>query len=619
MGPQLAKARNEAVQAPTEVPKTDERPARSFAPRLTGRKLWLAGSIAAPLLLTAAFAMSSSLGNADAQTTRPAPIQFTNATATAGIKFVHFRGNDGIPINREIFGPGVCVADFDGDGYQDIYFVNGRDLYGRGIAARNALYQNNGDGTFKDVTQAAGVPGTGYGLGCVWGDYDNDGFPDLYVTQYGRNVLYHNNGDGTFTDVTDKAGVAAVEFGTLFHSGATFFDYDRDGRLDLYVGGYVALGPDSPRYCDISGVRTSCPPSAYKGTPAILYHNNGDGTFTNVTSAAGIYQPRGKNLAVGAADYDNDGWPDLFVANDGLNAYLYHNEHNGTFDEVGILSGMALAARGNVMAAMCISLGDYDNDGWLDLFITDFQNNSDHLWHNDGKGSFDEVSDQAGITVPTRGVLSFGGGFFDYDNDGWLDLFIANGHVYPEVEQASPEVHFKQINSLFHNEANRKFIETTKLAGPGFQTPYVGRGVAFADFDNAGFIDVLVANNGDPPLLLHNGGGNGNHFVNFKLVGHKTNRDAMGARLRVVTAGLAQIREIAGGGSYLSQSDLRAHFGIGKAARAETVEVGWPSGQKQVFHDLEADKFYLIEEGQNQIKLQRFAHGAQSIKKESQP
>jgi enediyne biosynthesis protein E4 len=221
--------------------------------------------------------------------------------------------------------------------------------------------------------------------------------------------------------------------------------------------------------------------------------------------------------------------------------------------------------------------------------------------------------------VPTRGVLSFGGGFFDYDNDGWLDLFIANGHVYPEVEQASPEVHFKQINSLFHNETNRKFIETTKLAGPGFQTPYVGRGVAFADFDNAGFIDVLVANNGDPPLLLRNGGGNGNHFVSFKLVGNKSNRDALGTRIRVVTAGLAQIREIAGGGSYLSQSDLRAHFGIGKAARAETVEVGWPSGQKQVFHDLDADKFYLIEEGQNQIRLQRFAHGAQSIKKESQP
>jgi hypothetical protein len=321
------------------------------------------------------------------------------------------------------------------------------------------------------------------------------------VTQFGRNVLYHNNGNGTFTDVTDKAGVAGIEFGTQFHSGATFFDYDRDGRLDLYVGGYVDLGPGSPRYCDVSGVLTSCPPTAYKGTPDILYHNNGDGTFTNVTKAAGIYEPKGKNLAMGAADYDNDGWPDLFVANDGLNAYLDHNERNGKFEEVGIISGMGLTARGSTMAAMCISLGDYDNDGWLDLFITDFQKNSDYLWHNNGKGSFDEVRDQAGITVPTRDVLSFGGGFFDHDNDGWLDLFIANGHVYPEVEQVSPDVHFKQFNSLFHNEGN-----------------------------------------------------------GFKLGGTKSNRDAMGARVRVVAGSVSQIREIAGGGSYLSQSDLRAHF-----------------------------------------------------------
>ena len=593
---------------------------RSLGLRKQSRRgLWLAGILAVSILmLTINSARPKTLRKSEDQAT-PSLIQFTNVTESAGIKFAHYRGNDGIPINREIFGPGVCVADFDGDGYQDIYFVNGRDLYNRGIEARNALYRNNGDGTFRDVTVAAGVPGTGYGLGCVWGDYDNDGFPDLYVTQYGRNVLYHNNGDGTFTDVTEKAGVGGLDFGAQFHSGATFFDYDRDGRLDLYVGSYVALGPDSPRYCTISGVRSSCPPSAYKGTPAILYHNNGNGTFTNVTKAAGMYQPRGKNLAVGAADYDNDGWPDLFVANDGVDAYLYHNEQNGKFDEIGILSGMALAARGNVMAAMCISLGDYDNDGSLDLFITDFQNNSDHLWHNDGKGSFDEVSDQAGITVPTRGVLSFGGGFFDYDNDGWLDLFIANGHVYPEVEQALPDVHFKQINSLFHNDGHGKFLETTKQAGPGFQIPYVGRGVAFADFNNSGFLDVLVANNGDPPLLLRNSGGNGNHFINFKLEGAKSNRDAMGARIRVVAGGISQIREIAGGGSYLSQSDLRANFGLGNADRAETVEVGWPSGQKQVFRNLEADKFYLVEEGQNQIKLQHFAHGAQSGKKEVRP
>jgi enediyne biosynthesis protein E4 len=545
-----------------------------------------------------------------AQVAPPVSIQFTNVTTSAGINFVHFKGNSGISINREEFGPGLCVADFDGDGWQDIYFVNGRDLYNRGIAARHALYRNNGNGTFTDVTDKAGVPGTGYGLGCVWGDYDNDGFPDLFVTQYRRNVLYHNNGNGTFTDATDKAGVAGTETGD-FHSGATFFDYDRDGRLDLYVGSYVNLG--DKRYCDLGGVLSSCAPSVYRGSPDALYHNNGNGTFTNVTAAAKIYQPDGKNLSVGAADYDNDGWPDLFVANDGLDAYLYHNERNGTFKEIGVVSGMALTAQGRVMAAMCISLGDYDNDGWLDLYISDFQRSSDHLWHNEGSGFFAEVSDQAGITRPTHDVLSFGGGFFDYDNDGWLDIFIANGHVYPEVEQSSPEIHYKQTNMLFHNQGNGKFVETTKLAGSGFQTPHVGRGVAFADFDNDGFMDVVVANNGDPPLLLHNSGGNGNHFLNFKLVGTKSNRDAMGARVRVVAAGLSQVREISGGGSYLSQSDLRANFGLGKTSRVESVEVTWPSGQRQLFRNVEVDKFYLIEEGKDQLKEQNVGRKAAGI------
>jgi enediyne biosynthesis protein E4 len=498
----------------------------------------------------------------------------------------------------------VCVSDFDQDGWQDIYFVNGRDRYDRGIVAKNALYRNNGDNSFSDVTDHAGVPGTGYGLGCAWGDYDNDGFPDLFVTQFGSNVLYHNNGDGTFTDVTAKSGVAGLESGPI-HSGAVFVDYDRDGRLDLYVGSYVAFGPKSKRYCDIGGVQSSCPPSVYRGSPNALYHNNGDGTFTNVSAKAKILQSEGKNLSVGAADYDNDGWPDIFVANDGLPAYLYQNLHNGKFQETGQVAGMAYTARGQAMAAMCISLGDYDNDGWLDLYISDFQKSSDHLWHNSQKGYFDEVSDQAGITVPTRDVLSFGGGFIDYDNDGWLDLFIANGHVYPEIEQVSPETHYKQHNSLFHNERNGKFKETSEAAGLTALAPRAGRGVAFADFDNDGFLDVLVANNGDPPTLLHNSAKHENHFLNFKLVGTKSNRDALGARIRVSSGKISQIREIAGGGSYLSQSDLRANFGLGDAVVAATVEVTWPSGGRQVFHEIKADQFYLIEEGRGEIGLQQ--------------
>jgi hypothetical protein len=571
--------------------------------KFTGR--WLGETLFPRIILLAiATLLLSSTVRTGAQGEGSPATEFVDVTESAGIKFVHFKGNQGVSINLEEFGPGVCVSDFNRDGWQDIYFVNGRDRYGRGIAAKNALYRNDGNNTFTDVTDNAGVPGTGYGLGCAWGDYDNDGFPDLFVTQYGSNVLYHNNGDGTFTDVTAKAGVAGLESGPI-HSGAIFVDYDRDGRLDLYVGSYVAFDARSRRYCNIGGVLSSCPPSAYPGSPNALYHNNGDGTFTNVSAAANILQPEGKNLSVGAADYDNTGWPDLFVANDGLPAYLYQNLHNGKFQETGQVSGMAYTTRGQTMAAMCISLGDYDNDGWLDLYISDFQKSSDHLWHNSGKGYFDEVSDEAGITVPTRDVLSFGGGFVDYDDDGWLDLFIANGHVYPEIEQTSPETHYKQRNSLFHNERNGKFKDTSAASGLSALSPRAGRGVAFADFDNDGYVDVVVANNGDPPTLLRNTGSHENHFVNFKLVGTKSNRDALGGRIRITSGKISQIREIAGGGSYLSQSDLRANFGLGNVTVASTVEVTWPSGGRQVFRDVKADRFYLVEEGHAEMSLQQ--------------
>jgi enediyne biosynthesis protein E4 len=534
----------------------------------------------------------------------PGPVKFTDTTKAAGITFVHFKGNQGTAINLEEFGPGVCVADFDSDAWPDIYFVNGRDRYNRGISVQNALYRNNKDGTFTDVTDKAGVPGTGYGLGCVWGDYDNDGSPDLFVTQYGRNVLYHNNGNGTFTDVTDKAGVAGLESGK-FHSGATFFDYDRDGLLDLYVGSYVQLEPDGPLYCNVGTVKSSCAPQAYQGSPNALYHNNGDGTFTNVTKAVGVYQPNGKNLAVGAGDYDNDGWPDLFVANDGIPAYLFHNDH-GKFTETAASADMAYNQDGKEMAAMCVSLGDYDNDGWLDLYISDFQAVGDHLWRNDHRGHMHEVTGQAGIFLPTLNVLSFGGGFLDYDNDGWLDLFIANGHVYPEVESFPVHQHYRQLNSLFHNSGANKFDETTEAAGIAALPPRVGRGVAFADFDNDGSVDIIVANNDDPPTLLHNSGSS-NHFLNLKLVGTKSNRDALGARIRVVAGGISQIRDVAGGGSYLSQSDLRANFGLGKSAQAEKVEIKWPSGQVDTFGNVKADNFYIAVEGGRELQLQKFS------------
>ncbi len=534
-------------------------------------------------------------------------VQFSNVTRKAGIEFVHYKGNRGMSTILEEAGPGVAVADYDGDGFQDIYFVNGRDRYGRGTKARNALYHNNGDGTFTDVTEAAGVPGTLYGLGCVWGDYDNDGFPDLYVCQYGPNILYHNNGDGTFTDITRKAGATGMDTGGWFHTGAVFFDSRRVGRLDLYAGSYCNFGPHSQRYCDIgNGIIASCIPSAYGGTPDAFYLNNGDGAFIEAAKKTGIYNPRGKNLSVQAGDYDNDGWPDLFVANDGILAYLYYNHRNGTFTDNGLASGMAMTAQGRTMAAMCISLGDYDNDGLLDLYISDFQGSPDHLFHNVGGGLFEDVSYRSGIGAPTLNVLSFGGGFFDYDNDGRLDIFIANGHVYPDISKLIPSVTYRQINTLFYNNGNGTFTDVTRQSGGGFTVPYAGRGVAFADFDNDGRVEMVVANNGSEPLLLHNDGPCQNHFVNFKLVGVRSNRDACGTRVTLRAGGLSQIREVMGGGSYLSQSDLRLHFGLGSSAQADEVEVRWPSGARQLLRGVAADRFYRIEEGSARLELQEF-------------
>ncbi|HXJ96886.1 MAG TPA: CRTAC1 family protein [Terriglobia bacterium] len=349
----------------------------------------------------------------------------------------------------------------------------------------------------------------------------------------------------------------------------------------------------------------------YPGSPGVLYHNNRNGTFTDVTRKAGVYQPNGYNLAVSAGDYDNDGWPDLFVANDGSEALLYRNNHNGTFTDVGLSSGMALTADGNAMAGMCVALGDYMNDGNLGLFITDFEPLSDHLWRNDdGKGHFDEVSDAAGITGPTRNVLSFGGGFFDYDNDGWLDLFIANGHISAEIARVFPQMTYRQIDSLLHNDHNGRFTDVTRMSGNGFAKPYVGRGVAFADFDNDGWVDMIVANNGSRPLLLHNdgpvSGESKNHFISFKLVGTRSNRDAIGVRVVLRAGGITQTREIEDGGSFMSQSDLRAHFGLDRTNRADTVEIHWPSGLRQEFRDVAGDAFDRIVEGDNRLARERF-------------
>jgi enediyne biosynthesis protein E4 len=423
-------------------------------------------------------------------------------------------------------------------------------------------------------------------------------------------VLYHNNGNGTFSDVTAQAHVDGADFGTRLHTGATFFDYDRDGNLDLYAGGYVDFGPEVKQTCMIAGAESSCPPSEYRGSPDVLYHNNGDGTFTNVTKAAKIYQPNGKNLSVLASDYDNDGWPDLFVANDGMEMYLYHNNHDGTFTESGLAAGVGLTEDGGGMAAMCLSVGDYDNNGLLGLYVSDFEDVPHHLWRNNGDGTFEEVSRKVGIATITARFLSFGGGFTDFDNDGWVDLFIANGHVYQGVENSTVKGHYKQINLLFHNNRNGTFADVTAQAqahGTGFSVPHLGRGAAFGDLFNDGHEDIVVGNNDDPPSILRNRSGGTNHFVSFKLVGTRSNRDALGARIRVKAGGVSEIREISGAGSYLSTSDTRAHFGLGQSTQIDSIEVSWPSGVRQEFHNVKADQFYVIEEGKPTIRTQVIA------------
>ena len=546
-----------------------------------------------------------------AASTKVASAQFVDIASQAGLTFRYDNGHKGIATILEESGSGGAIFDYDGDGLPDLYLLNGRDLYGRGIRIRNALYHNNGDGTFTDVTEKAGVPGTGYGLGVAVADFDNDGHPDLYICQYGKNVLYHNNGNGTFTDVTEKAGVGGTDFGGAFHTGVAWLDYDGDGYLDLFVCGYVNFQRDGPRsrlYCRLAnGVLSNCPPSMYDGTPSILYHNNRDGTFTNVTKKAHVYFPNGKALSAITCDSDDDGRTDLIVGNDGEEAWLLHNTGKGTFTNIASAAGIAFAEDGATMAAMGLDLGDYRNEGLPGLFIADFSKRPHHLWRGMRGGIFAEVSTPSHIADLTFAYLGFGAGFLDYDNDGWLDLFEANGHVYPEVDQSNTDERYLQTNQLFHNEHDGTFRETTQQAGPALQVKHAGRGVAFGDIDNDGAMDILINNNDGPPLLLHNRGTPGSHFIVFRLEGTRSNRDAIGARVLLSAGGLHQRRDVKSGGSYLSSSDPRLHFGLGKAASVERVEVRWPSGLRQTFGPLPADRFYLLREGAADPVPQTFA------------
>jgi hypothetical protein len=539
--------------------------------------------------------------------TQPIDVQFTDITEQAGINFKHVASPEKKYIVESMSG-GVALFDYDNDGYLDIFFVNSLtvDLVKSGGKTKSALYHNNGDGTFTDVTAKSGLADVGWGMGVAIGDYDNDGFDDVFVTCLGPNHLYHNNGDGTFTDVTKKAGVGASHWST----GAAFLDYDNDGKLDLFVSNYVDFDVNhlpefgKGRTCQFKGVPVQCGPRGLPGAHDYLFHNNGDGTFTDVSEKAGVSDPNGYyGLGVIASDFDEDGFVDIYVANDSTPCFLYHNNGNGTFKEIGFVSGTAVNGDGSEQGSMGVTVGDYDHDGKLDLFKTNFADEYNTLYHNDGNNSFTDVSYQAKIAAVSLPLVGWGTKFFDYDNDGWVDLFVANGHVYPQLPN------YRQRNLLFRNNRDGTFSETDSKSGSPFKEERVGRGVAFGDIDNDGDIDIIINNLDGSPQVLRNDGGNSNNSILIKTVGVKSNRDGIGARVKVISGDLQQIDEVRSGGSYLSQSDLRLHFGLEKRSKIDLIEIRWPSGVVDRIKDARVNRILTIKEGQGVIAQSPFKNG----------
>jgi len=517
----------------------------------------------------------------------------------------------------ETTGCGVAFYDYDNDGWLDIFLVNGSRLEGfaAGAEPTSHLFKNNRNGTFTDVTEKAGLVHHGWGQGVCVGDYDNDGFDDLFVTYFGKNVLYHNNGNGTFTDVTDKAGVGGN--GKRWNSGCAFVDYDRDGRLDLFVANYIDLDlatapvPESGP-CLYKGVMVACGPPGLKGGKNILFRNNGDGTFTDVSEPSGITSAVGTfGLGVLTADFDNDGWPDIYVANDSAPSALYQNKKNRKFVDSAVEAGCALSPDGKPQAGMGISAGDYDLDGNLDLVKTNFAGDTPSLYHNLGEATFEDTTFTAGLGAHTQ-YLGWGCGFFDMDNDGWLDILICNGHVYPEVEQLKTEAGYAQRKLLYRNLRNGRFEDISLQAGPGISSPSAARGCAFGDFDNDGDIDVVVNTVNGPPQLLRCDSASGNNWIKIKAIGTKSNRSGIGARLTCVTNAPGenkphrQIDEVRSGGSYISQNDLRVHFGLGKAEKVQLLEVRWPSGQADTIKDIAVNQCVYVKEGEGIVRTVQF-------------
>ena len=501
----------------------------------------------------------------------------------------------------ETTGSGVAFIDYDNDGWLDIFLINGSSLELQGPPPSNKLFRNNRDGTFTDVTEKAGLTHSGWGQGVCIGDYDNDGFEDIFVTYWGEDLLYRNNGNGTFTEVGRKANVAGDP--KRWSTGCAFLDYDRDGKLDLFVTHYVnfsletALDPGTNPYCMFRSLAVNCGPRGLIGETSTLYHNNGDGTFSDVSAASGILKKKGfYGLGVLAGDFDNDGWPDIYMASDTTAALLFMNNRDGTFREEGLLRGVSFSENGMGQAGMGVAAADYDHDGWFDLFKTNFSDEGVDLFHNDGDATFSNVAGAAGLGRETHYVC-WGCGFFDPDNDGFQDILYVSGHVYPELQRIHSDTTYREPRVLYRNLGNGRFEQVSQLAGSAITTPSTGRGCAFGDFNNDGCIDVVVNNQNASPSLLKVGRLNSNHWINIKLVGTKSNRSAIGARVRCVSGSLTQIDEIRSGGSYLSQNDLRIHFGLGKNSKIDLLEIKWPSGVTDQLRGIAIDQFIRVQEG----------------------
>ena len=545
-------------------------------------------------------------------------LRFINVARESGLNAkTIFGGEHKNKYLLETTGCGVAFYDYDNDDWLDIFLVNGWRLEGfpKGQEPISHLFKNNRDGTFTDVTAKSGLIHYGWGQGVCVGDYDNDGFDDIYITSFGKNALFHNNGNGTFTDVTEKAGVGTN--GKRWNTGCAFLDYDRDGRLDLFVANYIDMDlatapvPESGP-CEYKGILVACGPPGLLGGKNILFHNNGDGTFSDVSERAGIFQANGTyGLGVLTADFNNDGWPDIYVANDSTASALYQNKKNGTFSDVAMEAGCALSADGKPQAGMGVSAADYDLDGNLDIVKTNFAGDTPSLYHNIGGGNFEDATFPAGLGKHTQ-YLGWGCGFFDMDNDGWADILICNGHVYPEVEQLRTEAGYAQQKILYRNLRNGHFEDVSSQGGSGIMVPVASRGAAFGDFDNDGDIDVVVNTVNDFPQLLRCDSRLENNWLKIKTIGTKSNRSGIGARLRCVTHPPGeskphqQIDEVRSGGSYISQNDMRVHFGIGKAEKVELLEIRWPSGAVDTLKDVKPNQMIVIKEGEGIVRSVQF-------------